>query len=73
MANLLPRSTTRMSNIAHRSAVSLLIEGLNVPAEIAGQIAIHEALKVLLWAVRLDMTTKIYFLATWCAWCVFAC
>jgi hypothetical protein len=53
--------------------VSLLIEGLNVPAEIAGQIANHEALKVLLWAVRLDMTTKIYFLATWCAWCVFAC
>jgi hypothetical protein len=68
----LPRSCTRMSNIAHKSAVRLLI-WLRVPAEVAGQLSNREALKVLLWAVRLDSSTKIYFLQTWCAWRVFAC
>jgi hypothetical protein len=61
-----------MSNIAHKSAVQLLIE-FNVPAEVAGQLPLHEALKVVLWAVRLDATTKIFFLHAWCAWRVFAC
>jgi hypothetical protein len=62
----LPKSCSRMGSIAHTRTVQLLI-GFGVPGEIVGQLSAEECSKVLLWAVRLDTSTKIIFLETWCA------
>jgi hypothetical protein len=66
----LPRSCTHMGKMANK-ATALLLVWLGVDADTVGQLSGPEACKVLLWAVRLDHFTKIFFLETWCTWHVF--